>query len=85
MTGDFYEDIQKVNDAINYLHGMVETLEKERIELDKGKVASELFIHIIGLKREMVKMVTESEKIVRKADIERYGPLSKYVRTYLAY
>lgn len=85
MTGDFYDDVQKVNDAINYLHGMIDTLEKERIELDKGKVATELFIHINGLKREMGKMVAESEQIVRKADIEHYGPLSKYVRPYLAY
>lgn len=85
MTGDFYDDVQKVNDAINYLHSMINTLEKERIELDKGKGASELFIHINGLKREMEKMVAESERIVRKADIEHYGPLSKYARPYLAY
>ena len=31
----------------------------------------------------MKKMVAESEQIVRKADIERFGPLSKYVRPYL--
>lgn len=85
MTCDFYEDIKKVNDAINYLHDMIDLLEKERIQLDKGKVATELFIHINGLKREMEKMVTESEKIVRMADIEHFGPLSKYVRPYLAY
>lgn len=83
MTGDFYDDVQKVNDAIGYLHGMIEYLEKERMELDKGKVATELFIHINGLKKEMEKMVAESEWIVRKADIERFGPLSKYVRPYL--
>ena len=83
MTGDFYDDVQRVNDAIGYLHGMIEYLEKERMELDKGKVATELFIHINELKREMEKMVAESEQIVRKADIERFGPLSKYVRPYL--
>ena len=85
MTGDFYDDVQKVNDAIGYLHSMINTLEKERIELDKGKVATELFIRINDLKRETEKMVAESERIVRKADIEHYGPLSKYVRPYLAY
>lgn len=85
MTGDFYDDVQKVNDAIGYLHSMINTLEKERIELDKGKVATELFIRINDLKRETEKMVAESERIVRWADIEHYGPLSKYVRPYLAY
>lgn len=85
MTGDFYDDVQKVNDAINYLHGMIDTLEKERIELDKGKVATELFIRINGMKRATEKMVAESERLVRAADIEHYGPLRKYVRPYLAY
>lgn len=83
MNGDFYDDVQKVNDAIGYLHDMIEYLERERMELDKGKVASGLFIRINGLKREVEKMVADSEQIVRKADIERFGPLSKYIRTYL--
>ena len=85
MTGDFYEDVGKVNEAIFYLHGMIDTLEKECMERDKGKTATELFIRINDLKRATEKMVAESERIVRAADIEHYGPLSKYARPYLAY
>ena len=85
MTGDFYEDVGKVNEAIGYLHGMIDYLEKECMERDKGKPATELFIRINGLKRETKKMVAESERLVRAADIEHYGPLSKYARPYLAY
>lgn len=85
MTGDFYDDVKKVNEAIGYLKGMIDFLEKERMERDKGKPATELFIRINGLKRETEKMVAESERLVRAADIEHYGPLSKYVRPYLAY
>ena len=85
MTGDFYEDVGKVNEAIGYLKGMIDFLEKECMERDKGKTATELFIRINGLKREMEKMVAESERLVRAADIEHYGPLSKYARPYLAY
>ena len=85
MTGDLYEDVEKVHDAICYLHSMVETLEKECMIRDEGKVATELFIRINDVKREMKKMVSESERIVRRADIDKFGPLSKYVRPYLAY
>jgi len=85
MTGDFYDDVKKVNEAIGYLNGMMDYLEKECKERDKGKPATELFIRINGLKRETEKMVAESERLVRAADIEHYGPLSKYVRPYLAY
>ena len=85
MTGDFYEEVGKVNEAINYLHGMIDFLEKECMERDKGKPATEQFIRINDLKRATEKMVAESERLVRAADIEHYGPLSKYARPYLAY
>ncbi len=85
MTGDFYDDVVKVNEAIGYLHGMIDFLEKECKERDKGKPATELFIRINDLKRETEKMTAESERLVRAADIQHYGPLSKYVRPYLAY
>lgn len=85
MTGDFYDDVKKVNEAIGYLKGMMDFLEKECMERDKGKPATELFIRINDLKRATEKMVAESERIVCAADIEHYGPLSKYVRPYLAY
>lgn len=85
MTGDFYDDVKKVNEAIGYLKGMIDFLEKERMERDKGKPATELFIRINDLKRAAEKMVAESERLVRAADIEHYGPLSKYARPYLAY
>ena len=42
-------------------------------------------IRINDLKRATEKMVAESERLVRAADIEHYGPLSKYARPYLAY
>lgn len=84
-TGDLYEDVVTVNEAVSYLHSMVDTLEKECMERDKEKPATELFIHINGLKRELDKMVAESERIMRIADIDHYGPLSKYVRNYLGY
>lgn len=85
MTGDFYDDVKKVNEAIGYLKGMIDFLEKERMERDKGIPATEQFIRINDLKRATEKMVAESERLVRAADIEHYGPLSKYVRPYLAY
>ena len=85
MTGDLYKDVGKVNEAIGYLKGMIDFLEKECMERDKWKPATELFIRINGLKRETEKMMAESERLVRAADIEHYGPLSKYVRPYLAY
>lgn len=85
MTGEFYEDVEKVNEAIGYLRGMIDFLEKECMERDKGKPATELFIRINDLKRKAEKMVAESERLVRAADIQHYGPLSKYARPYLAY
>lgn len=85
LTGDFYDDVEKVNEAIGYLKGMMDFLEKECMERDKGKTATELFVRINDLKRATEKMVAESERLVRAADIEHYGPLSKYARPYLAY
>ncbi len=85
MTGDLYDDVKIVHEAICGLHSMVETLEKECMVRDKGKVATELFIHINDVKREMEKVVSESERIMRRADIDRFGPLSKYIRPYLAF
>ena len=85
MTGDFHDDVEKVNEAIGYLKGMMDFLEKECMERDKGKPATELFIRINDLKRATEKMVAEGERLVRAADIEHYGPLSKYARPYLAY
>ena len=85
MTGDLYEDVKIVHEAICGLHSMVGTLEKECMMRDKGKVATELFIRINGMKREMEKVASESEMIMRTADIDRFGPLSKYIRPYLAF
>lgn len=85
MTGDLYEDVKIVHEAICDLQSMVGTLEKECMVRDKGKVATELFIRINGIKNEMDKLVSESERMLRKADIDQFGPLSKYVRPYLAY
>lgn len=85
MTGNLYDDVIIVNDAICNLHSMVEILEKECMEHDKGKVATELFIRINDIKRELKKMVSEGEMMLRRADIDRYGELSKYVRPYLGF
>ena len=85
MTGDLYDDVKKVYEAICYLQGMVEVLEKECIERDKNQTATELFIRINGIKMEVTKMVNESERILQKADIDQFGSLSKYVRPYLGY
>ncbi len=85
MTGVLYEDVMIVHEAICDLHSMIETLEKECMIRDEGKVATELFIRINDVKREMKKIVSESERIMRRADIDKFGPLSKYVRPYLAY
>ena len=65
MTGDLYEDVKIVHEAICGLHSMVGILEKECMMCDKGKVATELFIHINDMKREMEKVV--SVKHVYKA------------------
>lgn len=85
LTGDFYDDVKKVNEAIGYLHSMISYLEKECMERDKGKAATELFIRINDLKREAEKMLSESERMLRTADIDHFGSLSKYVRPYLGY
>lgn len=85
MTGNLYDDVIIVNDAICKLHSTVEILEKECMERDKGKVATELFIRINDIKRELKKMVSEGEMMLRRADIDRYGELSKYVRPYLGF
>ena len=85
MTGDLYEDVKIVHDAICNLHTMVGLLEKECMVRDEGKVATELFMRINDVKREIEKVVSESEKIIRRADIDKFSPLSKYVRPYLAY
>lgn len=85
MTGDLYEDVKIVHEAICSLHSMVVSLEKECMVRDKGKVATELFIRINDVKREMKKVVSDSEMIMRRADIDKFGPLSKYIRPYLAY
>lgn len=85
MSGNLYDDVKVVHDAIYCFHSMVSMLEEECMIRDKGKPATELFIHINSLKREMTKMIEESERILRIADIDNYGPLSKYVRPYLAY
>ena len=85
MSGDLYDDVKKVREAVCYLQGMVDTLEKECMERDKGKTATELFIHINGMKMEITKMVNESERMLQRADIDQFGQLSKYVRPYLGF
>lgn len=85
MSGDLYDDVKIVHEAISYLSGMVNTLEKECIIRDGDKPATELFIRINGMKEELTKMINESERILRRADIDHFGPLSKYVRPYLGY
>ena len=85
MSGDLYDDVKKVHDTICYLHAMVDTLEKECMLRDKDKPATELFIRINNMKTEITKMVNESERILRRADIDQFGPLSKYVRPYLGF
>lgn len=85
MSGDLYDDVKKVNEAVCYLQGMIDILEKECMERDKGKPATELFIRINGMKREVTKMVNESERMLQRADIDQFGSLSKYVRPYLGF
>ena len=85
MSGDLYDDVKKVHEAICYLQGMMDILEKECMERDKGQPATELFIRINGMKMEVTKMVNESERMLQRADIEQFGPLSKYVRPYLGF
>lgn len=85
MTANLYEDVKIVHEAICDLQSMVGTLEKECMVRDKGKVATELFIRINGIKNEMDKLVSESERMLQRADIDQFGPLSKYVRPYLGF
>ncbi len=85
MTGDLYEDVEIVHEAICGLQTMVGLIEKECMVRDEGKVATNLFIRINGIKNEMNKLVSESERMLRTADIDKFGPLSKYARPYLAY
>ena len=85
MTGELYEDVKIVNDVILSLHGMIESLEKECMIRDEGKIATELFIRINDVKREMAKIVSNYKHILRRADIDQFGPLSKYVRPYLGF
>ena len=85
MTGELYEDVKIVNEAICDLHSMISTLEKECMIRDEGKTATELFIRINKVKEEMGKIVSEYKHILRRADIDQYGPLSKYIRPYLPY
>lgn len=85
MTGDLYDDVKIVHEAICSLHSMICYLEEECVVRDKGKVATDLFIHINDLKRELQKVISESERIKQQADIDRFGPLSKYIRPYLAF
>ena len=85
MSGDLYDNVKTVHEAVCYLHAMVDTLEKECMLRDKGKPATELFIRINGMKMEITKMVNESERMLRRADIDQFGSLSKYVRPYLGF
>ena len=78
-----YDDVKIVNDSIDHLYSMVDFLEKEVMERDKGKIATELFIRINRLKSEMSKISNESKIIIQRADIDNFGELSKYVRNYL--
>ncbi len=84
MTCELYKDVKIVYEAISYLQAMVETLEKECMIRDDKKPVTELFIRINSLKCEINKIVSDYEHILRRADIDQYGPLSKYVRPYLA-
>lgn len=82
MTGVLYDDIKTVHEGVKYLCGMFDTLEKECMHRDKGKTATELFIRINDMKLTMEKMYHESERMLRRADLDQFGPLSKYVRPY---
>lgn len=85
MTGNLYEDVKIVHEAICDLQSMVGILEKECMVRDEGKVATELFIRINGMKNEMDKLVSESERMLQRADIDQFGSLSKYIRPYLRF
>ena len=86
MSGELYDDVKLVSEAISRLHGMLEYLEQECIEQDKRdkrKTASDTFIYINDIRRGVGVMVETSKKMLRAADIQQYGELSKYVRPYL--
>lgn len=85
MTCELYEDVKIVHDAILHLYAMVETLEKECMVRDGNKPATELFIRINSLKSEINKIASDYEHILRRADIDHFGPLSEYVRPYLGF
>ncbi len=84
MTFNFYDDVKTVGEAVLRLHSMLDLLERECIEKDKGKTATEMFIYINDMKNEASRMVEQSKQLMRASDIEQYGPLSKYIRPYLA-
>jgi hypothetical protein len=83
LTYNFYDDVKTVSEAVSHLHSMLDFLEKECMEKDKGKTATEIFIYINDMKNEAGRMVEQSKRLMRASDIEQYGPLSKYVRSYL--
>ena len=83
MTGNFYDDVKMIGEAVSHLHSMLDFLEKECIEKDKGKTATDIFIYINNMKNEVSKAVEQSKQLMRASDIHQYGPLSKYIREYL--
>ena len=83
LTYNFYDDVKIVGEAVSQLHSILDLLEKECMEKDKGKTATEIFIYINDMKNEAERMVEQSKRLMRASDIEQYGPLSKYVRSYL--
>ena len=83
MSGNFYDDVKTVKEAVSHLYSMLDFLEKECIEKDKGKPATDIFIYINNMKNEVSKAAEQSKQLMRASDIDEYGPLSKYVRLYL--
>ena len=59
MTCELYEEMKRVYEAISYLQAMVKTLEKECTIRDGKKPATELFIRINSLKREINKIASD--------------------------
>ena len=78
-------DEQEAKVVYTFIPFILDILEKECMERDKGQPATELFIRINGMKMEVTKMVNESERMLQMADIDQFGSLSKYVRPYLGY
>ncbi len=85
MTGDLYDDVKIVKEAISDLYGMLDTLQKECMVRDQGSIASELFIRINEVRGEMLKICSQYELILKRADIDQFGQLSKYIRPYLGF